>query len=447
MKSSRLSIAVLGAASILGGCGAQSDSTSSAPVQADPPSAPVQADPPAPAQADPPVAVEAPAHAADAVEPLPVVATASAGESINAMAAAMYARLATSPSNLVFSPASIHGAFAMATLGARGETAAELQRALAVPAGDEARLRADGALQQRWNAPRQGRTFRVVNRLFGEQTMHFEDPYLATLRESFASPLEPTDFRQGFAAARTHINDWVSTTTNQRIRDLLPPAALDASTSLVLVNAVYLDAHWAQPFEQCATHPAAFHTTQTTSVQVPTMHLRGSVQLAEVDGAQVVQLPYEGNDLAMRFILPPAGQENAWVTAAHLAAPSFSEREVVFGIPKFRIEPTESVALRDHVEALGVHQAFDEHAADFTGIATFPDPGERLYISQAYHRAFIRVDEAGTEAAAATAIVMARGGGMPMPLPEVNFDRPFLFQLVDVESGATLFLGRVTNPS
>ena len=421
MKTSRLSLILLGTTSLLGACGASTESSPSRPAQGDPPTAPA------------PVLAEARAR--------------NVGESVNQMAAAMYGRLSTSPGNLVFSPASIHGAFAMATLGARAETATELQQALSVPPGDEARLRDEGALQRRWNAPTAGRTFRVVNRLFGEATMHFEDPYLAMLRESFASPLEPTDFREGFAAARIHINEWVSTTTSQRIRDLLPENSLDASTSLVLVNAVYLDAHWARPFESHLTRAAAFHPTPETSMSVPTMHMRGALSLAEVDGAQIVQLPYEGNDLAMRFILPPAGQESAWLTAAHLATPSFAPQEILLAIPKFRVEPTESVALREHIEALGVRRAFDPNMADFTAIATFPNPEHRLYISNAFHRAFIRVDEEGTEAAAATAVVMAEGGGSPRPVPHVTFDRPFLFQLVDVASGATLFLGRVTQPS
>lgn len=169
--------------------------------------------------------------------------------------------------------------------------------------------------------------------------------------------------------------------------------------------------------------------------------------MADVDGAQIVELPYEGGDLAMRFILPPVASAATWVTEAHLAAPNFVAQEINLYLPKFRIEPSESVALRDHMEALGVHRAFDQENAEFTSIGTFPGTGERLYISQAFHRAFIRVDESGTEAAAATAVVMARGGGMPLPVPEVRFDRPFLFQLVDVSSGATLFLGHVTNPS
>ena len=447
MKNSSIHLAVLAAGTMIIGCGTSAENTPHAPVET--PALPVPSSATSPASN--PLAVTVPSAVNEVADPpstaLSATRAAAVGQSVNGLASAIYGRMSGGSSNLVFSPASIHGAFAMTTLGAAGETASELQHALFVPAGDDARLRDEGALQQTWNAPRPGRTFRVVNRLFGERTMHFEEPYLALLRESFASPLEPTDFRQGFAAARTHINDWVATSTEQRILDLLPVTALDASTSLVLVNAVYLDAHWAEPFEANQTSNAPFNIAGGAPVNVPMMRRRGDMRLAEVEGAQIVELPYEGGDLAMRFILPPVGNENAWVTEAHLASPNFAAQEINLLLPKFRIEPTESVALRDHMQALGVQRAFNEHDADFTAIATFPNPEQRLYISQAFHRAFIRVDESGTEAAAATAVVMARGAGMPLPVAEVRFDRPFLFQLVDVSSGATLFLGRVTNPS
>jgi len=369
------------------------------------------------------------------------------GESVNGLAALLFARLAArSPGNFVFSPSSIHGAFAMTAIGARGVTESELHTALAIPAGAGDRLRNEGALQQRWNTPVEGRRMRVVNRLFGEATTNFEAPYLATLRESFASPLEPVDFRGDADGVRVRINAWVDESTEHRIQDLLPPEATNSDTRLVLVNAVYLDAHWAQPFEQSSTFLQRFTLASGEVTQVPTMHTRALVSFGEIDGAQIVQMPYEGGDLAMRFILPPEQADASWITAARLGALPLLRTTVIIALPKFEMTPTESLPLADHMQALGVHLAFDAEQADFTSIATFADPSHRLYISNAFHRAFIRVDELGTEAAAATAVVMAEGAGMPAPAPSVSFDRPFFFQLIDVPSGATLFLGRVTNP-
>jgi serpin B len=369
------------------------------------------------------------------------------GESINGLAAPLFARLASaSPGNFVFSPSSIHGAFAMTAIGARGATESELQTALAIPSGASDRLRHEGALQQRWNAPVEGRRMRVVNRLFGEATTHFEAPYLETLRASFASPLEPVDFRGDAEGVRVHINAWVDESTEHRIQDLLPPNATTADTRLVLVNAVYLDARWAQPFEQSSTFPQVFTLASGEVMQAPTMHARVMVSFGELDGAQIVEMPYEGGDLAMRFILPPVGSDASWMSVSHLGALPLERTQVDIALPKFEMTPTESLSLVSHMQALGVHLAFDAEQADFTSIATFPDPSHRLYISNAFHRAFIRVDELGTEAAAATAVVMAEGAGMPTPAPSVMFNRPFFFQLIDVPSGATLFLGRVTNP-
>lgn len=271
-------------------------------------------------------------------------------------------------------------------------------------------------------------------------------PYLATLRESYASPLESVDFRGDAEGVRVRINGWVDASTEHRIQDLLPPNSTSEDTRLVLVNAVYLDAHWEQPFDRTGTFPQAFTLASGEVTQPPTMHARAMVSFAEVDGAQIVEMPYEGGDLAMRFILPPVGADAAWMTTNHLGALPLERMEVDIALPKFEMVPTESLSLASHMQALGVNLAFDAERADFTSIARFEDPSHRLYISNAFHRAFIRVGELGTEAAAATAVVMAEGGGMPRPAPSVMFNRPFFFQLIDVPSGATLFLGRVTNP-
>ena len=413
---------------------------------------------------EPPPATDEPATDEPTAPPIPVEPTASTtpipeldepqrlavGRAVNGLAADLFAPIARAQGNVTFSPASIEAALAMTAAGARGATRDEMVRVLHLEGDSDAAIDALGATLRRWDDPaRTTYTLRVANRLFGERTFTFEEAYLTRVRDVYAAPLEPLDFRGAADGSRVHINGWVAQHTRDRIRDLLPPRSIDADTRLVLVNAVYLDARWLVPFERTATRDAPFTTSAGESVSVPTMNRRGSFAVGTVGGATVVELPYQGGDLAMRFVLPAQGSApEAWATAANLSdvAP-LTMREIRLALPRFRIEPADPVALRQYLEPLGMRAAFQRGAADFTGIAAPPSPDDRLYITEGFHKAFVRVDEEGTEAAAATAIVMGRvGSAMPQPVEEIRFDRPFLFVLRDVHTGATLFVGRVSDP-
>lgn len=435
----RLSTIVLSCAAMLA-CGTQSNDTSQ------------------PATPDEPV-VEAqptePVMAASITPPTPAQASLFA-EAANAFAFDLWARVRETPGNQIVSPASIAVALDMTLGGARGETAAQMQRVLHV--SDAAALHeAAGSVLSTWNDPaRDDYTLAVANRLFGERSFTFEPGFVALTRDRYRAPLEPLDFAGAPDPARVHINGWVAEQTRDRIRELIPAGALDTDTRLVLTNAVYFLARWAAPFERRLTRDAEFFADGSRSVRVPTMTRTGHMQYAEAEGVQILELPYRGSEIAMTIVLPREREGlravEAELDAARLArwlAPLDASRRVQLALPKFRIAPEPSMRLGELLRELGMPLAFTRGAADFTGIANPPSPDDRLYVSEVFHKAFVQVDEEGTEAAAATAVVMARAGAAPpsdTPVPFVA-DHPFLFFIRDLRSGAILFMGRVTDPS
>jgi serpin B len=240
------------------------------------------------------------------------------------------------------------------------------------------------------------------------------------------------------------INDWVAEQTEDRIEDLIPPGVLGAATRLVLTNAIYFNAAWAQPFEASATQDEAFHLLDGGQVTVPMMHQTESFGYLAGDGYQAVELPYEGHELSMVILLPDEGGFEAFeagLDAAQVEAilQETSDRQVALALPRFEFEAQFSLA--DTLGAMGMPDAFSDQA-NFSGMTGTRD----LFISAVIHKAFVAVDEEGTEAAAATAVVMVEGA-MPAEPLEVRVDRPFLFLIRDIQTGTVLFLGRVMDPA
>jgi len=378
---------------------------------------------------------------------------ASAGSAVNAFGLALYEALAAGdPSgNIVMSPASIAVALSMARAGARGQTAAEMDAVLRDLGTDEhaAWLAAlDSALNSRTGRfpdlagePRDV-TLRIVNAPFAQRGLALEPAYLDALASRFGAGLRLVDYATAAEAARRLINAWVSDQTEQRIRELLAAGDVDELTRLVLVNAIYLKAAWQIPFGEGATAPAPFTRLDGSVTEVPMMHGGGELPYAAGDGWQAVELPYVGGKLSMVVIVPAdlAAFEAALdeATLGEVTG-NLATHEVVLGLPKFGAESR--VELGPALAALGMPTAFTD-AADFSGITT----QERLLISAVIHQANIDVDEKGTEAAAATAVVM-RATAAPDRVVTLTVDRPFLFALRDVETGAVLFLGRIADPS
>jgi serpin B len=381
------------------------------------------------------------------------VAAVAAGE--RAFAAEVYAELASAADgNLVFSPASIRTALAMAYAGARGDTRAEMASVLHFDLPD-ARLHAalntlDQALASRNrdegadpNGEQRRVLLTVANALWGQQGYGFLSEFLDTLARYYGAGMRVVDFTGAAEAVAAAINDWVAEATNGRITDLVHPGDLNDLTRLVIVNAVYLDANWAQPFAAINTHDGAFYLLGGSRVIASFMHQEESFLYAAGDGWQAVELPYIGEELAMLLVVPDAGRfsEVEGRVGSGLfddAEAALESREVNLALPKceFRFE----ASLGDALTAMGMPRAFVP-GADFSGIS-----GGGLFISGVEHQAFIRMDEAGTEAAAVTGVTFA-AGTMTAAVVELAIDRPFLFSLYDRATGEVLFMGRVISPA
>jgi serpin B len=383
------------------------------------------------------------------------ILSASAG--MNAFGADLYGVLAKTAGNgnLVFSPASIETALAMVYAGAAGDTAKEMAVTLHFQLQGDALHQGfnslDTLLESRsWQGgTSNGRTDRVLvktaNSLWAEKDLAIEKLFLDTLAKDYGAGVRLVDFQTAAEDARTAINKWVADQTADKITDLIPEGALDGLTRLVLVNAVYLDATWQSPFNKEATHDGSFHTLAGTDVTAPTMEQMSGFSYGKGDGWQAVELPYSHDELAMLVIVPDAGSfadvegrlRDGLIDEAVAALTNTGE--VDLSLPKFKFR-TQS-ALSDALRALGMRKAFDGGAADFSGITK----QQALSISDVIHEAYIAVDEDGTEAAAATAVALA--GAMPGEPVKLAVDRPFIFALRDKDTGAVLFLGRVTDPT
>jgi serpin B len=382
----------------------------------------------------------------------------SASASIDAFGADLYSVLAKTAGNgnLVFSPTSIETALAMTYAGASGQTAAEMAKTLHFGLQGDALHQAfnslDSLLESRsWQGKdAEGKDQRVLvktaNSLWAQKGLVFERLFLDTLAADYGAGVRLADYKTAAEDAREKINSWVAGQTEDKIKDLIPQGALDALTRLVLVNAVYLDADWASPFDKAMTADGQFNTLAGSAVTTPMMTQSAGFPYAQGDGWQAIELPYARHELAMLLIVPDQGRfsqiegqlQSGLIdrVAAALAPAS----EVDLTMPKFKFRT--QAALADALKALGMRTAFSGETADFSGMTE----QEKLSISDVIHEAYIAVDEKGTEAAAATAVIM-RATAMPLQTVRLTIDRPFLFALRDRDTGAILFLGRVTDPT
>lgn len=364
----------------------------------------------------------------------------------NAFGVDLYERLRECSGNLAFSPASIEVALTMTWAGARGQTATQMARVLHLEGDAEPYHRAASTLIRALNDPdRDSYELRVVNRLFGDLQCQFKPEFLDLTRRFYGAELERLDFRQSCEECRCHINEWIAGQTNDRIRDLLPGGSVDSATSLVLTNAVYFLGQWAIQFGESDTRGELFFTADGREVQANMMFQTNSFRYAEHRGLKVLEMDYVGDELAMTVLLPdtrdglPAIEQRLGTAELDHWAGSLRQTEVSVKLPRFRIAP-ESIGLAQTLSEMGMPIAFTGEA-DFGAMAD-----ERLWISEVHHKAFVEVDEKGTEAAAATAVVMTRGAPPPPPSCFVA-DHPFLLLIRDRRSGIVLFIGRVSDPS
>jgi len=354
--------------------------------------------------------------------------------------------------NLFYSPHSISLALAMTYAGARSETAQQMANTLHFTLEDNRLHPAfnwlDIELTSRGRGAKGkdegGFRLNIVNTIWGQRDYKFLAEFLDVLAENYGAGLRPLDFAKAPEESRITINKWVSDQTKGRIEDLIPQGAINALTRLVLTNAIYFNAAWQYPFKEDATRDGPFYLLDGSEITAPMMRQTKSFGYYEANDYQAVELPYDGRELSMVILLPKLSQFEAFessLDAQHIDTiiKNMKSRRVALTMPKFEFDS--SFRLAQTLAAMGMPIAFRTDA-DFSGIT-----GNReLFIADVIHKAFVSVDEAGTEAAAATAVIM------PTAMPpeesiEFNVDRPFIFLIRDIETGAILFVGRVVNPS
>ena len=349
--------------------------------------------------------------------------------------------------NIFFSPYSISLALAMAYGGARGETATGMARVLGFTLPPE-RLHpalADLSRHLEKVGNEAGQTLSVANAAWLNTSLKVQPEYLKLVGDYYSNEMRQLDFCQGSRAQKT-INDWVAQKTRDRIKDLIPAGVLKCDTMLVLTNAVYFLGEWADKFDQKQTKPGPFWPTPDKKMEAPFMHRTGDYSYNEAEGWQVLELPYREKRLSMLVLLPKTkgalAQEEKGLNPEKLAklVRDLSPQKLEVTFPRFEVKATYS--LNGYLKNLGMSAAFGPQA-DFKGITT----QHKLWIDLVLHKAWVKVEEKGTEAAAATGVVMTKSAA-PVPKPLVVFkaDHPFLFFIRDRETGFILFWGRLSNP-
>ena len=353
--------------------------------------------------------------------------------------------------NLFFSPHSISVALAMTYAGARGATATEMAAALRFgltperlhPAFDWLDLELMSRGQGAQGKDGQPFRLRVSNSLWGDGRSEFESAFLDTLALNYGAGMNLVDFRGDPETGRTRVNAWVSEQTEQRIKDILPSGSVDTLTRLVLVNAVYFNAAWQRKFDKSATAADTFTRLDGAGAAVDMMRQEAVFPFLAQAELQAIELAYDGGELGMLIVLPAAGrfaqvEQSLDADAVGAIRAGLNGVNVRLSMPKFRIEA--SLGLAATLRQLGMRTAFTD-AADFSGISV----REPLQVKDVLHKGFIEVDENGTEAAAATAVIVGTTS-LPPPPRIMKIDRPFLFAIIDRSTGAVVFWGRVVDP-
>ena len=345
--------------------------------------------------------------------------------------------------NIFFSPWSISTALALVNEGARGQTSDEMQSVFGFPADDNARRSSFSAIQKDLNSGKGNYSLSTANALWIKEGYKLSDNYVDVAKQSYDSEVANVDFTK--EEARLHINGWVESKTNEKIKDLIPPGILDDLTRLVITNAIYFKGTWVTQFDEKNTTMEDFRIDAENSSKVSMMKLEEEYfKYGETESMQVIELPYHGQKVSMLVLLPKniddASTFERLLTVENLVAlkQSLRNQTVTVHFPKFKLETEYS--LSKSLSELGMPTAFDPDRADLSGITT----AEQLYISAALHKAFVEVNEEGTEAAAATGVII--GTTSFHEIPVFRADHPFVFIIQDSETGNILFLGMFTNP-
>ena len=356
----------------------------------------------------------------------------------------------TNTGNMFYSPYSISTALGMTYAGANGDTATQMAKALNFtlpqsqlhPAFNDLALQLASRGQGASGTNGKSFALNIANALWCEKTYNFLPDFLNTLGQNYGAGVNLLDFVNSPEPSRITINNWVSNETNDKINNLIPAGAITPQTRLVLTNAIYFDAAWQNPFSADKTKNGAFNLRDGSTVSVPMMNNEGSYGYTKGSGYQAVELPYSGNQVAMDIIMPDAGNFTKFesgMTADSISGiiGNLQNGSLSLTMPKFNFDS--SFSLNDALSALGMPISFSDQA-DFSGMTGNKD----LTIADVVHKAFVAVDEQGTEAAAATGVVMSATAMMQNSL---TINQPFIFVIRDMQTGSILFVGRVMNPA
>jgi len=368
-------------------------------------------------------------------------------EANNRFALDLYRQLKAGEGNIFYSPWSISVALAMTYEGARGNTRAEMRNVLYLPEGDEARRTAYKDVLAQINKPGKKYELYTANALWPHKDYKFLDSYLNVIKEYYGGEATPLDYVMKTEEARQTINGWVEDQTKDKIKDLIGPGVLNPLTRLVLTNAIYFKGKWVMEFDKKDTVPMDFRTGPGKTVKADMMSLLSEdarFRYAEADGLQLLELPYDGKEVSMLILLPRKDgieplEDKLTVENLNEWKGRMTEQRVDVYIPKYKLETEYS--LPKELMNLGMKEAFTRDA-DFSGM----DGTKYLYIKDVIHKAYVDVNEEGTEAAAATAVIIALKSAMPERIPEFKADHPFMFVIEDTATGNILFIGKVADP-
>jgi serpin B len=366
----------------------------------------------------------------------------------NKFAVDLYKNLAGEKGNIFFSPYSISTALAMTYAGARGNTEAEMKKTLKF-SFNQAKLHKNfSTLRTAFEAQGKKGSYQlsVANRLWAAKEYKFLPAFLGVVKKNYGAGVELLNFKKNAEGSRLTINKWVEDKTNKKIKDLLARGIITPVTSLVLTNAIYFKGNWDKQYKKDNTSKNPFFLASNQKVKVDMMLQTGNFEYGQMDGVKLLRMPYRGDELSMVVVLPDKidglGAVEKTLTGETLVkwTSGMRNQEVHVYFPRFKT--TKSFSLKENLEKLGMKDAFTEKA-DFSGM----DGTKGLYISAVIHKAFVEVNEAGTEAAAATAVVISLKCAAPMlKIQEFRADHPFIFMITDNKSGSILFMGRMENP-
>jgi serpin B len=364
----------------------------------------------------------------------------------NEFALDLYAQLREKAGNQFFSPFSISSALAMTYAGARGQTAAEMAKTLQLLEDSKKLHPAFASLvRQTHGGNKEGFQLNVANALWGQNNYGFLPEFLNLTRTHYGAGLREVDFAAATEQARRTINAWVEQQTQDKIKELLRPGVLKAKTRLVLTNAIYFKGDWKYTFSKESTAEAPFFAAADKKVKVQLMHQTADFRHLDDGDYQAIEMPYGKGDVSMLVLLPKAAdglaalEKKLSVAWLDKVRSRLQVQQVMLYLPKFKM--TQEYMLADTLAGLGMPSAFEPGKADFSGMN---GSTEKLFISAVIHKAFVDVNEKGTEAAAATAVVIEPRAYIPRPL--FRADHPFVFLIRDNRSGSILFMGRLVNP-